>query len=47
MTEEIKRENILKVLEENFEASTANGINIPVFFTDAFDLGKEYDKTTV
>ena len=43
MTEESKRDGILKVINNNFPASRQQ--ELPVYFTDAFDLGKAWDET--
>ena len=44
-TVEKKEQQVLEILYENFLNPVIRGINVPVFFTDYFDLGKEYDLT--
>jgi hypothetical protein len=33
------------MINTNFPESTKDGLQVPVFFTDCFDLGREYDTT--
>ena len=45
VTKDSKKEAILKVIGDNFHASKKNGLKVPLFFTDCFDLSKPHDHT--
>ena len=45
ITKEAKKQAILSAVNETFPSSRLNGLEVPVYFTDVYDLAKAYDKT--